>query len=131
MIPPNADNKRKRSRWLPLILLFGVLPLAIHHFNESSGGGDMGAGSVALAATSGLATYAPVVMYSTQWCPYCSRARAYFKRNGISFVEYDIEASAQNRAQFKALNGRGVPLIMVGDKRLQGFNPQSFEALLK
>ncbi|MBI2289335.1 MAG: hypothetical protein HYU73_03160 [Betaproteobacteria bacterium] len=54
--------------------------------------------------------------------------RSYYK---FSYVEYDIEASAQSLANFRALNGRGVPLIVVGDKRMQGFSPKSFEDLLK
>ena len=70
-------------------------------------------------------------MYSTPWCPYCKKAREYFKRHQFSYVEYDIEASATNLENFRALNGNGVPLILVGDRRLQGFSPQSFEALLK
>jgi glutaredoxin len=74
---------------------------------------------------------APVVMYSTRWCPYCRNARAYFERHKIAYVEYDIEASPENRARFEARNGRGVPLIFVGDKRMQGFSAPSFEALLK
>ena len=73
----------------------------------------------------------PVVMYSTRWCPYCKKAREYFKRHQISYIEYDIEASAENLEKFRALKGRGVPLILVGEQRMQGFNPQAFEALLQ
>ena len=70
-------------------------------------------------------------MYSTPWCPYCKKAREYFKRHQFSYIEYDIEASATNLENFRALNGNGVPLILVGDRRMQGFTPQSFEALLQ
>lgn len=73
----------------------------------------------------------PVIMYSTLWCPYCKKAREYFKRHRFSYVEYDIEASVTNLENFRALNGNGVPLILVGDRRMQGFSPQPFEALLK
>ncbi len=73
----------------------------------------------------------PVIMYGTRWCPYCKKARDYFKRHQISYIEYDIEASAENLEKFRALNGHGVPLILVGERRMQGFNPRAFEALLK
>lgn len=73
----------------------------------------------------------PVVMYSTKWCPYCHRAREYFKRHSIDYIEYDIEASAENLAKFHALGGRGLPLILLGDRRLDGFSPSSFDDLLK
>lgn len=50
-------------------------------------------------------------MYSTKWCPYCHRAREYFKRHSFDYVEYDIEASAENLAKFRELGGRGVVRI--------------------
>ena len=70
----------------------------------------------------------PVVMYATAWCPYCAKARAYFKRTNTAYVEHDIEKSADARAEFKRLGGRGVPLILVGDEKLRGFNELAFES---
>ena len=70
----------------------------------------------------------PVVMYATVWCPYCARARAYFKRTNTAYVEHDIEKSADAHAEFKRLGGRGVPLILVGNEKLRGFNELAFES---
>ncbi|HEX9183683.1 MAG TPA: glutaredoxin domain-containing protein [Burkholderiales bacterium] len=70
----------------------------------------------------------PVVMYATAWCPYCAKARAYFKRTNTTYVEHDIEKSAEARAEFKRLGGRGVPLILVGAEKLRGFNELAFES---
>jgi glutaredoxin len=70
----------------------------------------------------------PVVMYATAWCPYCAKARAYFKRTNTAYVEHDIEKSADAHAEFKRLGGRGVPLILVGGEKLRGFNELAFEA---
>jgi glutaredoxin len=72
----------------------------------------------------------PVVMYATAWCPYCAKARAYFARTGTAYTEYDIEKSADARAEFKRLGGRGVPLILVGNEKMAGFNELAFESLL-
>jgi glutaredoxin len=71
-----------------------------------------------------------VVMYATSWCPYCAQARAYFARAGIAYVEHDVEKSASANAEFKRLGGRGVPLIVVGREKLNGFSEQGFEHLL-
>lgn len=57
-------------------------------------------------------------MYTTSWCPYCRQAREYFRDNGIPFVEYDIEKDAAARRRYDALGGRGVPVILVGDCRM-------------
>jgi len=72
----------------------------------------------------------PVVMYATSWCPYCAKARAYFARNGIAYVEHDIEKSAAVNAEFRRLGGRGVPLILVGTEKMSGFSEQRLDALL-
>jgi len=92
--------------------------------------------ALAVAATTAAAQSAQpqpaqsVVMYATAWCPYCAKARAYFARAGIAYVEHDVEKSASANAEFKRLGGRGVPLIVVGREKLKGFSEQSFEHLL-
>jgi glutaredoxin len=73
----------------------------------------------------------PVIMYTTQWCPHCQRALEYFKRHSVNYIEYNIEASTENLAKFRDLNGTGIPLILAGGKRMQGFSPKSFDDLLK
>ena len=73
----------------------------------------------------------PIVMYATSWCPYCAKAREYFRTNGIAYTEYDVEKSSAAHAEFEKLGGRGVPLILVGRERVDGFNELSFEFALQ
>lgn len=117
----------KRSYKLPVLLLlallFGGLPAARQITSDLY--------ELTLVEGHGQQIKTTVIMYSTQWCPYCRKAHAYFKRHKISYTEYDIEASAQNLVMFGDLNGNGVPLILVGNKRMQGFSPKRFEELLK
>ena len=83
------------------------------------------------SAPAGVAAPAgPVVMYATSWCPYCSKARAYFERKGIAYTEHDVEKSPSANAEFKRLGGRGVPLILVGREKMSGFSEEGFDALL-
>ena len=70
-----------------------------------------------------------VTMYSTDWCPHCKRARDYFTAKGIAFTEVDIEKSEAGNREYKTFAGKGVPLIVVGDKVMRGFSPQGFEKL--
>lgn len=68
-----------------------------------------------------------VVMYSTSWCPYCKKARNYFKQQGIPFVEYDVEKLPNRMREFKKLGGTGYPLVLIGKKQqMQGFNISEF-----
>lgn len=70
-----------------------------------------------------------IVMYSASWCGYCRKARNYFNQNNIAFTEYDVEKSARGKADYKKLNASGVPVILVGDKRMNGFSASRFEYL--
>jgi glutaredoxin len=72
-----------------------------------------------------------VVMYSTSTCPYCIKAKRYFRKNNIPFEERDINKSKQARREFKELGGRGVPLILVGSKQMRGFSESGFESVYR
>ncbi len=67
-----------------------------------------------------------VVMYSTSWCGYCKKARNYFNAQGIAFTELDIEKDAQAKQQYDSMGGRGVPVILAGEKRMNGFSVAGF-----
>ncbi len=63
-----------------------------------------------------------VVMYSTSWCPYCTRARLLLKEKGVPFTEIDIEREPERRAEMiERAGGRtSVPQIFAGDRHLGG-----------
>lgn len=70
-----------------------------------------------------------VVMYSATWCGVCKKAKRYFEDNRIRYTEYDIENSATGKSDFKKLGGKGVPIILVGNRRMNGFSAAGFEKL--
>lgn len=86
-----------------------------------------------LAAAAGLADYKErrVVMYATSWCPYCQQARNYFRQRGIPYVEHDIEKDAAAHRDYKAFGGRGVPVIFVDKRRMNGFSISGFEKIYR
>jgi glutaredoxin len=70
-----------------------------------------------------------VVMYSTQRCGYCKKARRYFSEHGIAFTEKLIDSDKAAYDEYKQLNATGVPVILIGRKRLNGFSESAFEQL--
>ena len=70
-----------------------------------------------------------VVMYSTDWCGYCKKARKYFTDNSIPFIEYDIEKNGSARIRYKKMGATGVPVITVGKKRMNGFSIKGFQRI--
>jgi glutaredoxin-like YruB-family protein len=84
----------------------------------------------ASANAAGAAGSKKVVMYTTNHCPACRAAKDYFAKKGVHYEEIDVEASQTSFQEFKKLGGNGVPLILVGDKKMEGFSPQALDALL-
>ena len=63
----------------------------------------------------------PVVMYTTNWCPYCERARRLFASKGAAFEEIDVESAPEKRAEMQTRSGRrSVPQIFIGDQHVGG-----------
>lgn len=72
-----------------------------------------------------------VVLYATDWCGYCRKAREFFTQHNIAYVEYDIEKSAEGKAQYDQLRGSGIPLVVIHGEVLRGYDPNSMKKLLK
>jgi len=76
-----------------------------------------------------IASNKKVTMYGAEWCGVCKKAKRYFKKNNISFTEYDIDKSAKGRRDYEKLGGGGIPIILVGKERMSGFSVSSFQRL--
>ncbi len=62
-----------------------------------------------------------VVMYSTGWCPYCTRARELLKNKGVDLEEIDVDARPEARTEMTARTGRRtVPQIFIGSTHVGG-----------
>lgn len=62
------------------------------------------------------------VLYATDWCGYCARTRSFFKANDIAYREYDIEKSSDGREQYERLGGNGVPVVLIAQEVIHGFD---------
>lgn len=72
-----------------------------------------------------------VEIFTTTSCPYCKALRAYLDARGIAYVEHNINATLETREAFYASGAQGVPVVMIGERVIQGFNPVAIEAALK
>ena len=75
---------------------------------------------------------ADVVMYCTQWCPACRRARAFFTQYGISFVEIDIARNREAAARVRSwANGNETtPTFQVKGQVVVSFQREELAKLL-
>ncbi|MBD1551881.1 glutaredoxin 3 [Pseudomonas typographi] len=64
---------------------------------------------------------AKVVVYSSDWCPYCMRAKALLGSKGVAFEEIKVDGKPQLRAEMASKAGRtSVPQIWIGDRHVGG-----------
>ena len=69
-----------------------------------------------------------IIMYTTQWCPYCKKAREFLTSHDIAFEERDIESDSEEvTSLYRSLNKDGIPQIIIGNKVFSGFNQAALE----
>lgn len=71
-----------------------------------------------------------IEMYVTSWCPTCKKAEKYIAEKNYPVEIYDIEKDKIANSRYQELGGHGVPLILVGSKRMSGFSAQLLEQYL-
>lgn len=76
-------------------------------------------------------SHSKVVLYGTAWCGYCAKTRDYLRGHHIDFVDLDIEKSPEARKAHDELGGGGVPVVLIGNRKIQGYNASALEAALK
>jgi len=65
---------------------------------------------------------AKVVMYTTQYCPYCVQAKALLRHKGVAFDEIDVGGDDDLRNHMIEASGRRtVPQIFINDSPIGGF----------
>ena len=62
-----------------------------------------------------------VTLYSTKWCGYCAKTRAFLRKHDVPFTEIDVEASGDGMRALAQMQAYGVPVIVVGDKVIRGY----------
>jgi glutaredoxin 3 len=66
---------------------------------------------------------ARVVIYTTPYCPYCTRAKALLGSKNVSFEEIDVSNDSKKRAEMEKLSRRRtVPQIFIDDKPIGGYD---------
>lgn len=69
-----------------------------------------------------------VVVYSSDSCGYCQKAKAYLRDNGVSFIEKKVDTDPIAQSEMRDMKAQGVPVIKVDDEIIMGFNLERLEA---
>ena len=86
------------------------------------GGSDGYHANAARGLAQGGLPMAAVTIYTTLFCPYCSRAKQLLSSKGVDFEEIPVDIDAARRTEMvaRAKGGSSVPQIFVNDQHIGG-----------
>jgi GrxC family glutaredoxin len=69
---------------------------------------------------------AQVTIYTTNWCPYCTRTKTLLRSKEIDFEEIDVTDDPAKRAEMERLSQRRtVPQIFIDGRAIGGYDDAS------
>lgn len=72
-----------------------------------------------------------IVMLATSWCGYCKRLRAALDAAGVEYRVLDVEDGGEGEKAYHAVGGRGVPVTVIGQDVVHGYNAPRLTSLLR
>ena len=73
-----------------------------------------------------------VKIYSTPTCPFCKRAKEFFKKHKVEYEEVNVADNKKARDEMVEKSGQmGVPVIEIGEYIVVGFDEQELKKKLK
>ena len=71
-----------------------------------------------------------VVVYGTKTCPYCQKTREYLSAHHIPYADIDVNTPGKGQLDYRSFGQNNVPLILIGNRRITGFNQAVIETAL-
>ena len=68
---------------------------------------------------------ANIEIYSKDYCPYCTQAKALFEEKGVEFTEYDVTTDEARQKEMMERSGgklMTVPQIYINDELIGGYS---------
>lgn len=73
-----------------------------------------------------------VKVYTSSSCPYCMKVKKFLKENNVKFKEINISTHPGAAKELANRTGQtGVPVTLVGSRKIVGFNEDKLRRILK
>lgn len=72
----------------------------------------------------------PVIVYSAPGCNECDMVKQLLAQEGIPFQVRDVLTNPEYQAEVERFGFLGVPVTVVGDQAVKGFNPAELKKLV-
>ncbi|MEE9193272.1 MAG: glutaredoxin 3 [Thermodesulfobacteriota bacterium] len=64
-----------------------------------------------------------VQIYTSNYCPYCIRAKQLLDSKGVEYNEVNLDKNPEKKLEtMQMLNWRTVPIILIGDELIGGYD---------
>lgn len=73
---------------------------------------------------------ADITIYTSSTCPYCTLAKDYLNEKNVSYTEKNIQEDSEARKELMSMGHMGVPVIVVDEEEVIGFDKPKLEKLL-
>lgn len=71
----------------------------------------------------------PIIIYSMEDCVECHFVKKLLAEQGISYEVRDIDNSEKYKKEVEQYGYLGVPVTVVGDRAVKGFNPELIDLI--
>ena len=76
-------------------------------------------------------SFPPITIYTTKSCGYCKATKAFLTEHSVPFTEVDVGANQDKAREMIEVSGQmGVPVIVIGDEFVVGYDEEKLKALL-
>lgn len=67
----------------------------------------------------------PITVYGTESCPACKSTKEFLETEGVDYKFVNIYASQKNWREYKRFGTNRIPVTVVGDVTIIGYNPSA------
>ncbi len=71
-----------------------------------------------------------IKIYTSNTCSHCHAAKDYLTEKGYSYEEKNVSTDPQSKKELMAMGYMGVPIIMVDEDVIEGFNKNKLDEIL-
>ncbi len=78
-----------------------------------------------------MAEQPKVIVYTASWCPWCHKAMEFLAEKKVKFESRDVDNPAFAQESMEKSGQGGIPVILIGNEVVVGFDEQRIRAILK
>lgn len=71
-----------------------------------------------------------IKVYTSSTCPYCVMAKEYLAEKGLEFEEKNVQTDKGARQELMKMGYTGVPVVVIGDEEIVGFDKAKIDEAL-